>query len=551
MTTQSPLAQLDRPALPAPFTGPLAGFRFLECVARTADGETWTARADDGRDRVVQFFFGINGGGDKEGERLSLLRALRHEALEPMECVGGENKLALITGACTTTLASRFRECQAAGLPGVPRPELLARLNEAAEALDDLSEEYGVRHLGLTPSRLILESGRLQLSHFGVAELIQFPAGRRPVALNQRYSAPELLEGSVHSSSDSYSLALIYCELLTGIHPFRNFGPRQMASPRRGQPDLGIVPTSDRAVLRRALHTDPNRRFAACTDFMAALAAEGACWSALAPSATMSPVSGALAAPVFPTPMRLRMRQLINALVVGQAGDLEVREYRNARYLLRPGCSLEHLFFARMAPGTAKVKIEGFRLQWHAELVEINERQAVLLVPLSGNFWRRLMGERPGLQIRIDLPLAPAAAAISEVRVLMRPVECGRKTAVKLMEETAPELLESLRAFFQAQPERRSEARLPFDQTVQVLPVSDHGLEGDAIIARAKDISMRGLRIIMAGQPPSQQVHIRLRSGGPSTYPACLPASVVRAIPCDEGYEVGLRFLVEEGPQKE
>ena len=57
------------------------------------------------------------------------------------------------------------------------------------------------------------------------------------------------------------------------------------------------------------------------------------------------------------------MRQLINRLVAETAGDIEVREYRNARYLLRPGHSLEHQFFARLAPGVAKLKIEGFCLQ--------------------------------------------------------------------------------------------------------------------------------------------------------------------------------------------
>jgi serine/threonine protein kinase len=549
-TAETPAGPLGRSSPPAPFAGLLAGYQYLECLAHTAVSETWTARTDDGRDRLVRFFFGIYCRDEKEEERLSLLRELRHDALEPMELVGdGDHRLALITDACTTTLASRSRECQAAGLPGVPRPELLAWLGAAAEALDDLSEEYGVRHLALTPRHLILKSGRVRLLHFGLAELIPLPADQRAAALNPRYSAPELLEGPVHPSSDAYSLALIYCEFLTGFHPLRNLGPRQAASPRpHAQLDLSMVPATDRAVIQRALHPDPNRRFLSCTDFMAALD-PGAYQSALAAEGPASSLSDAFGNPSYPATMRARMRQHINGLVAGAAGDLEVREHRNARYLLRPGHILEHQFFAQMAPGVAKLKVEGFRLRWNAAWVEISPRRVVLLAPLSRTFWQRLTGVRPGLKICIDIPQA-AAGAVSEVRVLIQPMECGREAAVVLMEETAPVLLESLRTFFQAIPERRRQARLPFNQTVQVSSVGDDCTEGAAVVSQTKDISMRGIAIHMPCQPSSQQVNIRL-PGDPSDQAACLPASVVRATPCaDGGYEVGFRFLVEEGPQK-
>ena len=203
-----------------------------------------------------------------------------------------------------------------------------------------------------------------------------------------------------------------------------------------------------------------------------------------------------------------------------------------------------------MAPGVAKIIIDGFRLQWNAALVEMSPRQVVLLAPLMGTFWQRLVGGRPGLKICIDIPEA-AAGAVSEVRVLIQPVECGREVALVLMEETAPVLLESLRTFFKAQPERRRQARLPFDQTVQVSPVSDDYSLGAAVVSRARDISMQGMRIHMPCRPSSQHVSIRL-PGDPSDHAGRLPASVVRATPCDGGgYEVGFRFLVEEGPQKE
>lgn len=161
---------------------PLADLQFRECIARGPAGETWIARTADGRDRLVRFFFGLNFADPlKEDENLARLRGLRHDALEPMEVVGGgERRLAVLTDACPDTLASRLQECQGMGLPGVPRVELLARLEAAAQALDALFETFGLRHLGLTPRQLVVRNGRPRLLEFGVVELIQRAAGRQP-----------------------------------------------------------------------------------------------------------------------------------------------------------------------------------------------------------------------------------------------------------------------------------------------------------------------------------------------------------------------------------
>jgi hypothetical protein len=410
-TLETPLAQ-SAPLTLGGSTGALAGCQFLDCLTWTEGRETWTARTEDGGDRLVQFFSGIHWEGDKEKERLNFLHTLRHDAVEPMELIAGpDHKLVLITEACPKTLATRFQECQTAGLPGIPRPELLARLNTAAEALDDLSEEHGVRHLGLTPRHLVLKNGRLRLLHWGVAELIRLSTGGQAAAANPRYSAPASSE-EPHPSSDAYSLALIYCELLTGVHPLRQTGSRKSAPSRRqAPPDLSLLSRADKAVLLRALHTDPNRRFASCTDFMAALGADSANSSTPAPCGPTTSLSCDLADAVFPTAMLVRMRQIINSLVAGAAGDLEVREYRNARFLLRPGCCLEHQFFARITQGVSRLMADGFRFQWKAKLVESNERRVVLLIPLTASLWLRLRGIRPGLKVAIDMPQNAAGGA--------------------------------------------------------------------------------------------------------------------------------------------
>jgi len=528
---------------------PLADLQFQECVVRGPAGETWTARTADGRDRLVKFFFGLTfADARKENENLALLRGLRHDALEPMDVVGGgERRLAILTDACPDTLASRLQECQGMGLPGVPRVELLARMEAAAEALDGLFEAFGLRHLGLTPRQLVLRNGQPRLLDFGVAELIHRAAGQQPAALNPRYAPPELFEGRVHASADAYSLAVIYSELLTGAHPFRGASQRNLASPaRRGSPDVSLVPSADRAVLLTALHPDPARRFPSCSAFVAALGANGACRPAGSRASKTTAVPGASADLTVTPTTRATMRQVINGLVVRAAGELEVREYHNIRYLLLPGRSLDHQFFAKLPAGTEKLRLDGFRQQWHGGAVESDGGRFTLQVASSGAVWRRLLGLQPGLRVRIET--ARGGAAMTDVQVRIEPVHCGRDEAVHLLEVTGPELLESLRTFFQALPERRNQARLPFERTVRVLPVYDDQSVGEAVVSRAKDISMRGMGLTMPCRPPSMRIRIRLSGDLPSEEVA-VPACVVRALPQkDGGYEVGVRFLVEEGP---
>jgi serine/threonine protein kinase len=125
----------------------------------------------------------------------------------------------LLTDPIERTLQERFRECHEAGGAGIPRPELLEHLGEAAEALDVLHGRHGVQHLGLTPRLLLLSDDRLRIADYGLLDLLRRVGGRLPTPVGGHYMAPELSEGTVSRACDQYSLALIYAELLTGILP--------------------------------------------------------------------------------------------------------------------------------------------------------------------------------------------------------------------------------------------------------------------------------------------------------------------------------------------
>ena len=85
--------------------------------------------------------------------------------------------------------------------------------------------------------------------------------------------SPREFHGADHESTpNQYSLAVTYCELLTGTLPFNGKNYRQLALQHTGmQPDLSQLPEHDRPVVARALAKDPGERFRSCLDFIQAL----------------------------------------------------------------------------------------------------------------------------------------------------------------------------------------------------------------------------------------------------------------------------------------
>src|SRR5262249_20439225 len=150
-----------------------------------------------------------------------------------------------VSDLVVNTVRDRWQQCQSQRLPGIPRLELLDYLRAAAEALDYLYQQHAVHHLGVQPRTLLLNQGRVQLDEFGLGHLFWLPAGQPVAPRNGRYAAPELFEGLVSRSCDQYSLALMYQELLTGVHPFRGRARAPGGSRRtEPEPDLHALPAA-------------------------------------------------------------------------------------------------------------------------------------------------------------------------------------------------------------------------------------------------------------------------------------------------------------------
>ena len=149
-----------------------------------------------------------------------------------------------------------------------------------ADALDH-AHRNGIIHRDIKPANImILPDGRPKLMDFGVARLEDSAAsGTGQIVGSPYYMAPEQMSGdiAVTARADTYSLAVVTYEALTGQRPFQgdsvpaivykvvNENPQP---PRKWNVDLPAVYD---VVFARALSKDPMARPPTATEFMTAL----------------------------------------------------------------------------------------------------------------------------------------------------------------------------------------------------------------------------------------------------------------------------------------
>jgi serine/threonine protein kinase len=526
------------------------GYRFLDRVGITPLGETWIVQAPDGRERLLKFLHGFPGRDPrKQREAIRRLRSLRHRALPCTEVIDAEGaRIVLITDLAETTLQGRARDRRSEGQMGIERRELLGYLRSAAEALDDLCEDQALHHLAINPTNLLLVEGRLRLGDFGLVQL--FWTGDSQVGrLNARYSAPELFLGQMGRSCDQYSLALIYQEMLTGLHPDRNQPTRPGAGrPRTRKLDLDPLTAPDRVVVARALHPDPERRFPTCTEMINAL--EGAtsegdaaakAFRSQSPSDIVAVESSVWTAAATGT---TSPRETLSELVKSVAGPVQIHKHGNVRFLLHKHEMLEHRCLARLFPEIARLKLEGFRQEWKARLVRQEADDFyVFEVSLAGSFWQRCLKSEPELIVQVRFAQPLGALELTAVTIQVRPSQPHKPLELRALQDIGPSLLATLRSYLQPTPESRTHERFPCHHPLVVRPVFADLNMGEPVEGQCKDISLAGMRLWLPQCPPGEQICIHLPSDSDKTSLTTL-ALVRRAGPCSEGgYELGVRFM--------
>lgn len=269
-----------------PDAEPIPGYRLIEPLGSGGFGEVWKCEAPGGLFKGIKFVFGNLNSLDVEGVRaeqelraLERIKEVRHPfvlSLDRIEVVNGE--LVIVMELADKSLHDAYVECQTAGMLGIPRDALLRYIRDAAEALDHMNEKHNLQHLDIKPRNLFLVSDRVKVADFGLVKHLERQTNSGLLGgVTPLYAPPETFSGKISETSDQYSLAIVYQELLTGQRPFSGKNARQLAQQHLQQePELRALPEAERPVVARALAKEPSKRFPNCLAFVRALyAAQG------------------------------------------------------------------------------------------------------------------------------------------------------------------------------------------------------------------------------------------------------------------------------------
>jgi serine/threonine protein kinase len=544
-------------AQPAPTAVSITGYRFLACLNQGPFGDLWRAEDSEGHPKRAMCVLNFV---QYDARLIAHLQALRDPALPNTEVHWSPaERLVVLTDAHEKTLRERFDESRVAGKPGIPRAELLPLLRSAAEALDALDARHGLPHLGVNPRNLLIDGTRLWVCEFGLIPLVWLPTGQSAAVLNGRYAAPELFDRRPSRTADQYSLALIYAEMLTGIHPRPprtgsgmlrrpgKSGSRSSTTVRTIRTDVDLLPASDREVILKALSTDPEKRFESCTAFVEALEQAGQLpnepdlYDSLPP---VIPFASLMGEPAPPDTILPCMGDFISSLTIPDPRS--ICGPQNARYFVQRDGSWEYRFPLQLFPGAMKLKIDGLRDHWRARLLSQHGdayRLQIDIDEVRPTFRER--GKKPTRQLVIDVRVDPPIGSetrMTEATVLVR---CfggdDRAQNERVLTTMAPRVFDSVRLYFQATQEQRIRGRLPLTQPIRIYPILPDLEFGELIEGTCHNVSQGGIGFQVPKRPESDVLYLHLYAS-PQALAYAVLAKVARVLETGAGIEIGAMF---------
>src|SRR6266849_7669342 len=258
---------------------PIPGYKLIERLGGGGFGEVWKCVAPGGLLKAIKFVYGDLQTASPDGQRaeqelkaLSRVKTVRHPyilSLERYDIIDGQ--LLIVMELADRNLWDRFKECRSQGLPGIPRGELLNIMEESAEALDLMNNQYGLQHLDIKPQNIFLVYNHIKVADFGLVKDLQGMAATVTGGVTPVYAAPETFDGWISRYCDQYSLAIVYQELLTGQRPFVGNNIRQLILQHlQATPIVAPLPPGDQAPILKALAKNPDERHASCMDMVRA-----------------------------------------------------------------------------------------------------------------------------------------------------------------------------------------------------------------------------------------------------------------------------------------
>jgi tetratricopeptide (TPR) repeat protein len=257
------------------------GYRLIARIGQGGSADVWKARGPGGFPLALKLIPLATTDAAAELAALELLREVRHPNLITVFGAWQVNGLlAVAMELADRNLWDRYQEAVAQGRPGIPRPELLEYVREAAKAIDYLNAPchhlrgrpgVGVQHRDIKPHNLLLVGGSVKVADFGLARRVGH-AATDTVHLTPAYAGPERFHGQTSGHSDQYALAVTYCQLRGGRLPFTGSVWQVMVGHSQDAPDLGMLPEAERPAIARALAKHPEDRWPDCRTLVEELA---------------------------------------------------------------------------------------------------------------------------------------------------------------------------------------------------------------------------------------------------------------------------------------
>jgi formylglycine-generating enzyme required for sulfatase activity len=236
-------------------------------------GEVWKAQGPGGIAVALKFIGLGDDAGTIELHALEVIKDIRHPHLVGLfGAWQQEGQLIIAMELADGTLADRLSAAQREGLAGIPLPELLEYLREAAKGLDHLNT-INIQHQDVKPQNLLLVGGGVKVADFGLAKLmVHTVTSKSHGSLSVAYAPPEFHDRKTTRWSDQYSLAVSYCQLRGGRLPFDGTPVQVMIGHVMHPPDLTMLPAAERPAVAKALAKEPKDRWPSCRAFVDALA---------------------------------------------------------------------------------------------------------------------------------------------------------------------------------------------------------------------------------------------------------------------------------------
>ena len=266
----------------SPGEEPIPGYRLVRHLGEGGFGTVWEAEAPGGIRIALKFVRLDTEHAGPELRAMEVIKNVRHPHLLDLHfAMQLEGWLVLAMPLCDQSLKDRLQACQAKGLPGLPRDELLGVMEELAQAVDFLNEHrhqteggglVSIQHRDIKPQNVFLIGGSARLADFGLAKIIEATRADHSGCMSPHYVAPEVLDGTVTPWSDQYSLAVTFYQLRTGMLPFSGTMSQVLLGHLHEPPDLSGLLPEEREITGRALAKRPEERWPTCREFVRRLA---------------------------------------------------------------------------------------------------------------------------------------------------------------------------------------------------------------------------------------------------------------------------------------